>query len=37
MLILTGALLMLVLDLHLSTQFYDAAFNADSALYQHLF
>lgn len=35
--ILTGALLMLVLDLHLNTQFYDAAFNGDPVLYQHLF
>ncbi|CDJ56559.1 cytochrome oxidase I, putative [Eimeria maxima] len=35
--ILTGGLLMLVLDLHLNTQFYDAAFNGDPVLYQHLF
>nr|AMV74033.1 cytochrome c oxidase subunit 1 [Lankesterella sp. Guelph2013] len=35
--ILTGGLLMLVLDLHLNTQFYDASFNGDPVLYQHLF
>lgn len=35
--ILTGGLLMLILDLHLNTQFYDASFNGDPVLYQHLF
>lgn len=35
--ILTGGLLMLLLDLHLNTQFYDASFNGDPVLYQHLF
>ena len=27
--IITGGLLMIVLDLHLNTQFYDASFNGD--------
>ena len=35
--ILTGGLLMVLSDLHLSTQFYDPVYSGDPVLYQHLF
>nr|QBJ27797.1 cytochrome oxidase subunit 1 [Goussia bayae] len=35
--ILTAGLVMIVLDLHLNTHFYDPFFNGDPVLYQHLF
>nr|ANC96599.1 cytochrome c oxidase subunit 1 [Cystoisospora suis] len=35
--ILTGALVMILLDLHLNTEFYDSMYSGDSVLYQHLF
>jgi heme/copper-type cytochrome/quinol oxidase subunit 1 len=35
--ILTGALLMLVIDLHFNSIFFDALFGGDPVFYQHLF
>lgn len=35
--ILTGGLVMILLDLHTNTEFYDALYSGDSVLYQHLF
>nr|AFQ31673.1 cytochrome c oxidase subunit I [Neospora caninum] len=35
--ILTGGLVMILLDLHVNTEFYDSMYSGDSVLYQHLF
>jgi len=35
--ILTGALIMLLADLHVNTVFFDPIFRGDPVLYQHLF
>lgn len=35
--ILTGGLVMLLMDLHTNSEFYDSMYSGDSVLYQHLF